>query len=203
MAHAQANRFHLGSADRPARDRGTRSASCIRARWRRNPVMFVVEVGSVLTTLRLVRTPLAGRGGLGFEFQITFWLWLTVLFANFARSDGRGARQGAGRHAAQGQDRDGRQPRASRRLARDRCAAPTLRKGDVVRVDGGRGHPGGRRDHRGRRVGGRERHHRRVGAGHPRVGRRPLGGDRRHARAVGLDSRAGHGRTRARRSSTG
>ena len=42
----------------------------------RNPVMFVVEVGSVLTTWRFVQDALAGRPGLGFEFQITFWLWL-------------------------------------------------------------------------------------------------------------------------------
>ena len=54
-------------------------------------------------------------------------------------------------------------------------------------VDGRRVHPGRRRDHRRRRVGRRVGDHRRVGAGHPRVGRRPLGGHRRHARAVGLD----------------
>jgi K+-transporting ATPase ATPase B chain len=60
-----------------------------------NPVMFVVEVGSVLTTLALVRDALAGRPGLGFELQITFWLWLTVLFANFAEAmaEGRGKAQ--------------------------------------------------------------------------------------------------------------
>ena len=61
----------------------------------RNPVMFVVEIGSVLTTLRLIQDALAGRSGLGFEFQITFWLWLTVLFANFAEAmaEGRGKAQ--------------------------------------------------------------------------------------------------------------
>ena len=61
----------------------------------RNPVMFVVEIGSVLTTLRLIQDGLAGRSGLGFEFQITFWLWLTVLFANFAEAmaEGRGKAQ--------------------------------------------------------------------------------------------------------------
>ena len=56
-----------------------------------------------------------------------------------------------------------------------------------------RGHPGRRRDHRRRRVGRRIGHHRRVRAGDSRVGRRPLGGDRRHASALGLDQRAGHG----------
>ncbi|HVC21186.1 MAG TPA: potassium-transporting ATPase subunit KdpB [Vicinamibacterales bacterium] len=60
-----------------------------------NPVMFVVEAGSVLTTLALVRDAIAGRPGLGFEVQITFWLWLTVLFANFAEAmaEGRGKAQ--------------------------------------------------------------------------------------------------------------
>jgi len=61
----------------------------------RNPVMFVVEVGSVLTTVRLVLDMIAGRPDLEFEFQITFWLWLTVLFANFAEAmaEGRGKAQ--------------------------------------------------------------------------------------------------------------
>ena len=63
----------------------------------RNPVMFVVEVGSVLTTWRLIQDAVAGRTGLGFEFQITAWLWLTVLFANFAEAiaEGRGKAQAA------------------------------------------------------------------------------------------------------------
>src|SRR4029077_7530550 len=61
----------------------------------RNPVMFVVEVGSVLTTMRLLGDAATGRPGLGFELQITFWLWLTVLFANFAEAmaEGRGKAQ--------------------------------------------------------------------------------------------------------------
>jgi K+-transporting ATPase ATPase B chain len=61
----------------------------------KNPVMFVVEVGSVLTTMALLRDAVLGRPGLGFELQITFWLWLTVLFANFAEAmaEGRGKAQ--------------------------------------------------------------------------------------------------------------
>ena len=61
----------------------------------RNPVMFVVEVGSVLTTWRFIQDALTGGTGLGFEFQITLWLWLTVLFANFAEAmaEGRGKAQ--------------------------------------------------------------------------------------------------------------
>src|SRR6201981_2686242 len=56
-----------------------------------NPVMFVVEVGSVITTTLLF------RGGAAFKFnlQITLWLWFTVVFANFAEAmaEGRGKAQ--------------------------------------------------------------------------------------------------------------
>src|SRR5690348_15251464 len=56
-----------------------------------NPVMFVVEIGSVITTALLI------KGGAGFKFnlQITLWLWFTVLFANFAEAmaEGRGKAQ--------------------------------------------------------------------------------------------------------------
>jgi potassium-transporting ATPase ATP-binding subunit len=61
----------------------------------RNPVMFVVEIGSVMTSVQLVADMAAGRPGLGFELQITIWLWLTVLFANLAEAmaEGRGKAQ--------------------------------------------------------------------------------------------------------------
>ncbi len=52
----------------------------------RNPVMFVVEIGSVLTTALLVRNMVTHQGHLGFDLQITLWLWFTVLFANFAEA---------------------------------------------------------------------------------------------------------------------
>jgi len=59
-----------------------------------NPVMFVVEVGSVLTTILLIRNITQGAG-VGFELQITLWLWFTALFANFAEAmaEGRGKAQ--------------------------------------------------------------------------------------------------------------
>src|SRR5579871_6849115 len=62
----------------------------------KNPVMFIVELGSVITTgifvLELVR---GETGSLWFVGVITFWLWLTVLFANFAEAiaEGRGKAQ--------------------------------------------------------------------------------------------------------------
>jgi K+-transporting ATPase ATPase B chain len=61
----------------------------------RNPVMFVVEAGAALTTLILIRDVAIGAPGLGFELQITLWLWATVLFANFAEAmaEGRGKAQ--------------------------------------------------------------------------------------------------------------
>jgi K+-transporting ATPase ATPase B chain len=61
----------------------------------KNPVMFVVEVGSVATTILLVRDVLRHQGAFGFNLQITLWLWFTVLFANFAEAmaEGRGKAQ--------------------------------------------------------------------------------------------------------------
>src|SRR5271168_465981 len=61
----------------------------------KNPVMFVVEIGSVITTFDLVRDRMLHLTGFGFELQITLWLWFTVLFANFAEAmaEGRGKAQ--------------------------------------------------------------------------------------------------------------
>jgi K+-transporting ATPase ATPase B chain len=60
-----------------------------------NPVMFVVEVGSVATSVLLVRDVMQHQGEFGFNLQITLWLWFTVLFANFAEAmaEGRGKAQ--------------------------------------------------------------------------------------------------------------
>ncbi len=52
----------------------------------KNPVMFVVEVGAALTTVFLIRDLAAGAGNIGFQIQISLWLWFTVLFANFAEA---------------------------------------------------------------------------------------------------------------------
>uniref|UniRef100_Q07HN9 Potassium-transporting ATPase ATP-binding subunit n=1 Tax=Rhodopseudomonas palustris (strain BisA53) TaxID=316055 RepID=Q07HN9_RHOP5 len=61
----------------------------------KNPVMFVLEVVTALTTALLIRDLITGRGELGFELQIVIWLWFTVLFANFAEAvaEGRGKAQ--------------------------------------------------------------------------------------------------------------
>src|SRR4249920_757418 len=66
-----------------------------RVQWR-NPVMFVVYVGSIITTLLFVQA-LGGKGEArpGFILAIALWLWFTVLFANFAEAlaEGRGKAQ--------------------------------------------------------------------------------------------------------------
>ena len=62
----------------------------------KNPVMFVVEIGSILTTLLVVRDIAQGNTGhMLFTVQVTLWLWFTVLFANFAEgmAEGRGKAQ--------------------------------------------------------------------------------------------------------------
>ena len=60
-----------------------------------NPVMFVLEIVTSLTTVILIRDLFTGGGHILFEFQIILWLWFTVLFANFAEAvaEGRGKAQ--------------------------------------------------------------------------------------------------------------
>ena len=99
-----------------------------------NPVMFVVEVGSVATTVLLIRRA-QHQGGFGFNLQITLWLWFTVLFANFAEAmaEGRGKAQA-----------DTLRKRAPKPLPTGCCpmaplnsAGSKLRSGDLVLVDAG------------------------------------------------------------------
>ena len=61
----------------------------------KNPVMFVLEIVTLLTTVFLIRDLVTGGPNLGFTFQIILWLWLTVLFANFSEAvaEGRGKAQ--------------------------------------------------------------------------------------------------------------
>ncbi len=61
----------------------------------KNPVMFVVAVVTVLTTVLFIKDMASGGSDLGFSFQIILWLWFTILFANFAEAvaEGRGKAQ--------------------------------------------------------------------------------------------------------------
>jgi len=106
----------------------------------RNPVMFVVYVGSILTTLLWVQA-LAGHGEApaGFILAVTLWLWFTVLFANFAEAlaEGRSKAQAA---ALRGIKKETQ----AKKLAEPRHGAPwqaasaaQLRRGDVVLVEAG------------------------------------------------------------------
>jgi K+-transporting ATPase ATPase B chain len=102
----------------------------------KNPVMFVVEIGSILTTWRLVQDVMSGGGGLLFEFQITLWLWVTVLFANFAEA----MAEGRGKAQADTLKRAKTETVAVRERPDGTCEtvpAPSLRKGDIVRVTAG------------------------------------------------------------------
>jgi K+-transporting ATPase ATPase B chain len=106
----------------------------------RNPVMFVVYVGSIVTTLLWLQA-LVGQGEApaGFIFWVSIWLWFTVLFANFAEAmaEGRGKAQAASLRKA-------RRDIQAKRLATARHGAPftavpatSLRKDDVVLVEAG------------------------------------------------------------------
>src|SRR5215813_13655774 len=104
----------------------------------RNPVMFVVYVGSILTTLLWVQAVVGkGEAPAWFIFWVSVWLWCTVLFANFAEAmaEGRGKAQAASLRKAR---RDLQAKRLERpdRLARFVVvSAAQLRKGDVVLVE--------------------------------------------------------------------
>ncbi len=110
----------------------------------RNPVMFVVEVGSVLTTLQLIRgiiSPVPKVTHTGFELQITLWLWFTVLFANFAEA----MAEGRGKAQADNLRKSKTETIAHRLLANgqtEQVAAPKLLKDDVVIVSAGEFIPG-------------------------------------------------------------
>jgi len=106
-----------------------------------NPVMFVVEVGSVLTTVLLVRDVMRHQGQFGFNLQITLWLWFTVLFANFAEAmaEGRGKAQADALRKA-------RSETVANRVLPDgkieKIASSKLRSGDMVSVSAGEFIPG-------------------------------------------------------------
>jgi K+-transporting ATPase ATPase B chain len=110
----------------------------------RNPVMFVVLIGSVLTTLVLVRDLVQGREGLGFTLQIALWLWFTVVFANFAEAmaEGRGKAQAESLRRSRTLTTAKRLREPGNRAAFESVPADRLRKGDVVLVTPGELIPG-------------------------------------------------------------
>jgi K+-transporting ATPase ATPase B chain len=107
----------------------------------KNPVMFVVEVGAVLTTTQLVWNVSHHAGQFGFGLQITLWLWFTVLFANFAEAmaEGRGKAQADTLRKARAET----QAHRLRSDGNTECVASSkLRSGDIVVVAAGDFIPG-------------------------------------------------------------
>jgi K+-transporting ATPase ATPase B chain len=105
----------------------------------RNPVMFVVLVGSVLTTVALVWDVVTGRGDFGFTLQLALWLWFTVLFANFAEAmaEGRGKAQADALRGTRQQTRAKRMRQPGNHLDFLSVFATELRCGDHVLVKAG------------------------------------------------------------------
>ncbi len=106
----------------------------------RNPVMFVVEVGSVIATYYFIASLLGGPGHPLFLGQIAGWLWVTVLFANFAEAmaEGRGKAQADTLRKT----RTDTCARVLRGTEITEVAAAKLRKGDTVVVETGEIIPG-------------------------------------------------------------
>ena len=107
----------------------------------KNTVMFVVEIGSVITTIYLIRDLIMHRGPFGFDLQVTLWLWFTVLFANFAEAmaEGRGKAQADALRQAKSET-------IANKLGENGAIIPTssalLRVGDVVQCVAGEMIPG-------------------------------------------------------------
>src|SRR5947209_17688040 len=103
----------------------------------RNPVMFVVYVGSILTTL-LCAQAIVGRGEAPawFIFWVSVWLWFTVLFANFAEAmaEGRGKAQAASLRKARRDLQAKRLAKPDRNARYEIVSALSLRKGQLVLV---------------------------------------------------------------------
>src|SRR5216684_712737 len=110
-------------------------------RMMKNPVMFLVEVGAVLTTLLLI-PGLSRHVDYLFQTQITLWLWATVLFANFAEAvaEGRGKAQADALRKAK-TETTARRLTGPRRIE-EQVPASQLRKGDVVIVEANQIIPG-------------------------------------------------------------
>ena len=104
----------------------------------KNPVMFVVEIVAALATILLVRDAMTGGENLAFTGQIVFWLWFTVLFANFAEA----VAEGRGKAQADSLRKTRTETKAKLLTASDSKSyklvpGPSLKIGDVVLVEAG------------------------------------------------------------------
>src|SRR3984885_2340786 len=160
--------------------------------WK-NPVMFVVEGGTVLSVIFTV----ARLVGYSSPVRVTYllaldvWLLLTVLFANFATA----LAEARGKAQADALRKTRRETPAFRQLpdgTLEETNSTLLKAGDLVAVTAGTDHPRRRRDHRRCRLGRRVGHHGRIGPRDSRSRWRSLRRHWRYASAVGSDRGADH-----------
>jgi K+-transporting ATPase ATPase B chain len=105
-----------------------------RYQWR-NPVMFVVYVGSILTTILWLQALFGqGEAPAGFILAVTLWLWVTLLFANFAEAiaEGRSKAQAASLKSARRETTAKKLAKPERGAAQTQVPSASLRKGDIV-----------------------------------------------------------------------
>jgi K+-transporting ATPase ATPase B chain len=106
----------------------------------KNPVMFVVLIGSILTTALYIQAIFGqGEAPAGFILAITLWLWFTLVFANFAEAmaEGRGKAQAASLRKARRDTLAKKLTESKYGSSYDTVSAATLRKGDIVLVEPG------------------------------------------------------------------
>jgi K+-transporting ATPase ATPase B chain len=108
----------------------------------KNPVMFIVEAGSLLTTIIWIQELASGTGTPLFTGQVAFWLWFTVVFANFAEAmaEGRGKAQADTLRKTRTETTANRFVNGTDRT--EQVPAASLRKGDLVFVKAGEFIPG-------------------------------------------------------------
>jgi K+-transporting ATPase ATPase B chain len=114
-------------------------------RMLRNPVMFVVEVGAAFTLALAVQAALGrGEAAPGFIVAISAWLWITLLFANFAEAmaEGRGKAQADSLRKARQDVFASKLAEARRDAPTQKVSAASLRRGDLVLVEAGQAIPG-------------------------------------------------------------
>jgi K+-transporting ATPase ATPase B chain len=112
--------------------------------WR-NPVMFAVEAGSVVTTVNFLRSLLARTGEPAwFSGLVSIWLWLTVLFATFAEAvaEGRGKARAESLRKTRTEVMAKKLKKPELEAAYETVSAHQLRKGDVILVEAGDTMPG-------------------------------------------------------------
>jgi len=140
-------RRKLSMFDRSLLGPAVRAALCKldpRVQWR-NPVMFVVYLGSILTTGLWIQALLApGEAPAWFIFAVSIWLWFTVLFANFAEAlaEGRSKAQAASLKGLKQTVEAKRLADPADRTRVRRVRADGLRKGDIVLAEAGDFIPG-------------------------------------------------------------